>query len=114
MTPEKISDWKRKFILAAGHDVIARRRGTASCNSFLRQARALFSRSNVLAKLNSVKLASTLPFDGVSVERGTDTKFYGCGVDPHQLLRDAVTELGPVHTEELKAFRRMMARKTQR
>jgi integrase len=104
VTPEKISDWKRKFILAAGHDVIARRRATASCNSFLRQARALFSRSNVLSRLKSVQLPSVLPFDGVSVERRTDTKFYGCGVDPRQLLRDAVTELGTDHTEELKAF----------
>jgi integrase len=104
VTPEKISDWKRKFILAAGHDVIARRRATASCNSFLRQARALFSRSNVLAKLKSVELPGVLAFDGVSVERRTDTKFYGCGVDPHRLLQDAVTELGSDHTEELKAF----------
>jgi integrase len=104
VTPEKISEWKRKFILAAGHDVIAKRRATASCNSFLRQARALFSRSHVLSRLKSVQLPGVLPFDGVSVERRTDTKFYGCGVDPRALLRVAVTELGPDHTEELKAF----------
>src|SRR5262249_15717305 len=104
VTPEKISDWKRKFIAAAGHARIARRRATASCNSFLRQARALFSRSNVLSRLKSVELPSVLPFDGVSVERRTDTKFYGCGVDPQQLLRDAVAELSTDHTEELKAF----------
>jgi integrase len=104
VTPEKISDWKRKFIAGAGHDVIARRRATASCNSTLRQARALFSKTNVLARLRSVELPSGLPFDGVQVERRTDTKFYGCGVDPRQLLRDAVDELGGDHTEELKAF----------
>jgi integrase len=34
----------------------------------------------------------------------TDTKFYGCGVEPRQLLRDAVDELGAEHAEELKAF----------
>jgi integrase len=104
VTPEKISDWKRKFIAGAGSDVIARRRATASCNSFLRQARALFSKSNVLAKLRSVELPPVLPFEGVSVERRTDTKFYGCGVDPRQLLRDAVDELWVDRTEELKAF----------
>jgi integrase len=83
---------------------MALRRATASCNSFLRQARALFSKSNVLSRLKSVELPPVLPFDGVQVERRTDTKFYGCGVDPHQLLRDAVSELGLDHTEELKAF----------
>jgi integrase len=104
VTPEKIAAWQREFIAGAGHDVIARRRATASCNSFLRQARALFSRSNVLSRLKSVELLGVLPFDGVSVERRTDTKFYGCGVDPRELLRDAVAELGSDHTEELKAF----------
>jgi integrase len=34
----------------------------------------------------------------------TDTKFYGCGVEPRQLLRDAVDELRTEHVEELKAF----------
>jgi integrase len=104
VTGEKVSEWKRKFIAAAGHDVIARRRATASCNSFLRQARALFSKSNVLSRLKSVELPSMLPFDGVQVERRTDTKFYGCGVDPRELLRAAVDELGSDRPEELKAF----------
>jgi integrase len=104
VTPEKVTTWKRQFIAAVGGDVIARRRATVSCNSFLRQARALFSRSNVLDKIKSVELPQVLPFDGVSVERRTDTKFYGCGVDPRQLLREAVAELGEDHPEELKAF----------
>ena len=104
VTPEKITAWKKKFIAAAGSDVIARRRATVSCNSFVRQAKALFSKRNVLDKLKSVELPAVLPFDGVSVERRTDTKFYGCGVDAHQLLRDAVAELGTDRAEELKAF----------
>jgi hypothetical protein len=104
VTPERIADWKRKFIQSAGSDVLKKRRATASCNSFLCQARALFSKRNVLDKLKSVQLPQVLPFDGVSVERRTDTKFYGCGVDPHVLLRDAVSELGADRPEELKAF----------
>jgi integrase len=104
ITPEKVAAWKRAFIARAGTDVIARRRAVTSCNSILRQARALFSKRNVLAKLRSVILPDVLPFDGVSVERRTDTKFYGCGVDPHQLLRDAVDELSTGHIEELKVF----------
>jgi integrase len=104
VTPEKVADWKKNFIAAAGSDVIARRRATVSCNSFLRQARALFSKRNVLDKLKSVELPQCLPFDGVSVERRTDTKFYGCGVEPYQLMGDAIEELGTDRVEELKAF----------
>jgi integrase len=104
VTPRKVEEWKKKFIAAAGSDVIARRRATVSCNSILRQARALFSKRNVLSKLHSVELPPVLPFDGVSVERRTDMKFYGCGVEPMALLRDAVAELGAAKTEELKAF----------
>ena len=104
VTPRKVEEWKKKFIAAAGSDVIARRRATVSCNSILRQARSLFSKRNVLSKLHSVELPRVLPFDGVSVERRTDMKFYGCGVEPIALLRDAVAELGGTRTEELKAF----------
>jgi integrase len=104
VTPDKIFLWKKKFIADAGADVIARRRATVSCNSFLQQAKALFSKRNVLDKLKTIELPEVLPFDGIGVERRTDTKFYGCGVDPHQLLRDAMAELGTDHPEALKAF----------
>jgi integrase len=104
ITPEKISDWKKKFVARAGNDIIARRRATVSCNSFVRQARALFSRRTVLDKLKGIELPAILPFDGVSVERRTNQKFYGCGIDPYQLMRDAIAELGETRPEELKAF----------
>lgn len=104
VTPEKIRAWKKWFIDQAGADELARRRHTVSCNSYLRSAKALFSKRNVLDKLRSVELPSVLPFDGVTVERRTDTKFYGCGVEPRQLLLDAIDELGTDRIEELKAF----------
>ena len=104
VTPQKVSDWKKKFIARAGADVIARRRAAVSCNAYVRQARALFSKRNVLSRLRGIQLPPVLPFDGVVIERRTDTKFYGCGVVPHQLLRDAVSELGTDRPEELKAF----------
>jgi hypothetical protein len=104
VTPEKVSTWKKKFIAAVGADPISRRRATVSCNSYLRQAKALFSPSNVLSKLRTIELPAILPFQGVSVERRTDTKFYGCGVDPFELLRTAINELGTTGVEELKVF----------
>jgi integrase len=104
LTPDKIRAWKRLYIARAGHDELARRRYTVSCNSYLRQARALFSKRKVLDKVRSVKLPATLPFDGVELEPRTDTKFYGAGADPFALLRAAVDELALDHVEELKAF----------
>ena len=104
VTPQKVSEWKKKFIAAAGSDVIARRRATVSCNSFVRQAKSLFSKRNVLDKLKSVELPAVLPFTGVSIEPRADSRFYGCGVDAHELLHAAVDELGTNRPEELKAF----------
>jgi len=104
LTADKIRAWKRAYVARAGHDELARRRYTVSCNSYLRRARALFSKSKVIDKLRSVKLPAVLPFDGVELERGTDTKFYGCGVDAVTLLRAAIDELADDHVEELKVF----------
>jgi integrase len=103
ITPDKIREWKKRFIDSAGKNELKRRSRTVSCNSMLRQARSLFSRRNVLDKLQ-IQLPAPLPFDGVSVEKRTDTKFYGCGVDPRELLRDAVVELGTDRPELYKAF----------
>ena len=68
VTPDKVRDWKKRFIDEAGKNEIKRRSRTVSCNSIIRQARSLFSRRNVLDKL-AVALPPVLPFDGVNVER---------------------------------------------
>jgi integrase len=104
LTPDKIRAWKRAYVERAGHDELLRRRYTVSCNSYLRRARALFSKSKVISKLRTVKLPAVLPFDDVELERRSDTKFYGCGVDAVTLLRSAVDELADDHVEELKVF----------
>jgi len=100
ITSDKIRAWKRKRI-AGAKDEIARRRITVSTNSILRRARALFSRRNVLQHLQG--LPAPLPFDGLSIERIT-SKFHGCGVEPRELLRAAMEELGEKEPETLKAF----------
>jgi integrase len=104
LTADKIRAWKKEYIARGGHDKLARRRSTVSCNSYLRRARALFSKAKVIDKLSSVKLPEVLPFDGVELEPRTDTKFYGAGVEPVALLRAAVNELAGDRAEELKAF----------
>ena len=92
ITPERIRAWRKRRLDRAGADKLAQRRALVGANSILRQARALFSRRKVIAKLHGVELPPILPFDGVEIER-TTTKFYGCGVDPRALLRQATREL---------------------
>jgi integrase len=104
LTADKIRAWKKDYIARAGHDKLARRRSTVSCNSYLRRARALFSKAKVIDKLSSVKLPEMLPFDGVELEPRTDTKFYGAGVEPVTLVRAAVNELSGDRVEQLKVF----------
>jgi integrase len=103
ITPNKIRAWKKDFIARAGKDEVLRRRYAVSCNSFVRRARALFSERNVINHLKGIELPAVLPFDGIPVERIT-TKFYGCGANPKELLRDAIDELGTDRPEELKCF----------
>jgi integrase len=104
ITPDRVREWKRAYVDRAGHDELLRRRYTISCNTYLRQARALFSRRKVLDKLRSVKLPAVLPFDGVELERRVSTKFHGCGADAVSLLRSAVDELSGDRVELLKVF----------
>jgi integrase len=105
VTSDRIRAWKRWYVDQAGRDEIRRRRYTVTVNSYLRQARALFSKRNVLDKLRSIELPDALPFDGVALEPRTDTKFYGAGIEPLTLVRAAMDELdGDDHQEKLKAF----------
>jgi integrase len=104
ITPDKVRAWKRAYIERAGRDELARKRFSVSCNSYLRRARSLFSKRNVLDKLKSIRIPDVLPFDGVQLEPRADTKFYGAGVDAMKLVRAAIKELGDDRTEELKVF----------
>ena len=100
ITPEEIRLWKKDYVNRAGPDELARRRRVVTVNSYLRRARALFGKN---LRLKSVTLPVS-PFDGVALEKRTDTKFYGAGVDPVELLREAISELAAERIEELKAF----------
>jgi integrase len=103
VTPDKVRTWKKKFIERAGKDEVVRRRYAVSCNSFIRRARALFSQRNVINRLKGFELPAVLPFQDIPVERIT-TKFYGAGIQPKVLLRNALDELGTDRPEELKCF----------
>jgi hypothetical protein len=51
ITPGKVQAWKRSFLSLAGKDPLSQRRAKVTVNSFLRQARSLFS-SKLIRHLN--------------------------------------------------------------
>jgi hypothetical protein len=69
LSPKLVNEWKDRVMAAAGAGRKERDRAGRNVNSFLRNARALFSRS-ILERLKEkgVKLPKTLPFEGVKLE----------------------------------------------
>jgi hypothetical protein len=57
LTPEKIQKWKKGFLEEAKRDPVSQRRARVSVNSFLRQARSLFSEKKVLSHLGGIETA---------------------------------------------------------
>jgi hypothetical protein len=100
ITPEKVRIWKKEYVNRAGRDQLVRRRRVVNVNSYLRRARALFAKK---IRLKSVALTVS-PFDGVALERRTDTKFYGAGVDPLELLRPRLMNSAKIALKSSKRF----------
>jgi len=97
LTPDKIQKWKLAFVDRAGTDPVKRRVARISVNSFMRQAKCLFS-PNILRFL-PVAIAGT-PFDGVRFEPRQSMRYRG-SFDLKQVIAAAQEELPK---EELKIF----------
>jgi hypothetical protein len=74
VTPQKIQQWKRSFLSKAAPDPISQRSAKVSVNTFLRQARSLFS-PKILKHLGFVRLPDPLPFAGIQFEPRQSLKF---------------------------------------
>ena len=96
VTPAKVTAWKSAFIARAGVDELAKRRARRSVNSYLRNAKALFSKKAIRElKAVGVALPSPLPFDGVEIEakKHVGSTRYVSTLDAPRLLRAAKDEL---------------------
>lgn len=102
LTAAAIEQWKSEFIAAAGKNPVAMQRARRSVNSFIRNARALFSR-RILKRLGEVNvtLPSPRPFEGVELERQGSTRYVST-IDARQLLVDARAELAESKPEVWK------------
>ncbi len=93
LTPSAVNDWKDKLIQAAGVRAKERERAGRTINSFVRNARALFSK-DIVARLKEkgVKLPNLLPFEGIKLEEEGSTKYHST-FDVKELFRKAKADL---------------------
>jgi len=102
LTPQKIQQWKRSFLSDAAQDPISQRSAKTSVNTYLRQARSLFSQK-ILKHLEGVILPNPLPFSGVEFAPRQSLK-YGATFDVQRLIGQAKHELSEADSEAFKVF----------
>ncbi len=94
ITPLGVEDWRRQFLKKHEDDHVAAQRAVRSANSYLRNARALFSRRilDTMHRLN-IALPDPLPFSGVKLDRKAGSTRYRSQINARKLLNAARTEL---------------------
>ena len=104
LTPNAVAQWKAKVLAEATQNPVARQRARRNVNSFVRNARALFSRK-ILKRLKAkdIVLPSPLAFEGFEFEVQGNTK-YDSKIDATALLQNARSELAETDAEEWKVI----------
>ena len=82
--------WKLAFLKRAGSNPTKQRRAKTNVNSFLRQAKSLFSKKAL--RFLTLKLPDPLPFDGVQFEPRQSMRYHSV-IDPWTLIAAAQVEL---------------------
>jgi integrase len=96
-----VQQWKISFLSKAGDDPISQRSAKVSVNSYLRQARSLFSPR--ILKHVDLELPSPLPFEGVEFEPRPSCK-YRSSFNIAELVSVAREELANSDPEAYKVF----------
>ena len=102
LTPARIQKWREAFLVRAGNDPVKQRAARVSANTFLCEARSLFS-PKYIAGLETLSLPAPLPFAGIKLERRSMPK-YQSTFDVLGLVRAAGEELAAGEPECFKAF----------
>jgi integrase len=102
LTPEAIQAWRIRYVKRAGESPAKQRSARISCNSAIRQARALFSRK-VMKFIGGVTVPDPLPFAGAEFYPRESMK-YQSKLDPAILLRVAKKLLAESDPETFKAL----------
>ena len=97
-----IQGWKIRYVKRAGENPARQRSSRISCNSALRQARALFSRQ-ILGFIDPDLVPSPLPFSSVKFYPRESMK-YQSKIDMAALLQSAKEDLFESDPEAFKTF----------
>ena len=102
LTPEAIQAWRIRYVKQAGENPARQRSARISCNSAIRQARALFSRK-VMKFIGGVALPDPLPFTGAEFYPRESMR-YQSKLEPAALLQSAKDDLSDSDPEAFKAL----------
>jgi integrase len=102
LTPTSIQSWKERFLVRAGTDPVKQRSARVSVNTFLREARSLFS-ARYIEKLDSILLPNPLPFAGIKLERRSMPR-YQSTFNVAVLIQAACNQLAKTEPEQFKVF----------
>jgi len=92
LTDERITGWKQKFVQTADTDPVQRKKTEHTCNSCLRNAKALFGKKIIRRLKEVVDLPEFLPFQDVEYFRQSPFR-YRSQVDIEAVLEKAKSEL---------------------
>jgi integrase len=99
---EALQAWRIRFVQRAGANPAKQRSARISCNSMLRQARALFSKK-ILKFMSGLNSPEPLPFTAVDFYPRESMR-YQSKIDPAVLLQAASAELAVSDSEAFKAL----------
>jgi integrase len=102
LTPDRVTEWKRGRISAAGNSPAAIASTRRTINSHIRCARSLFSPS-MIREIKGLTLPATLPFAGVELEENGSMK-YVSKISTPALIAAARKELKSRDPEAYKVF----------
>ena len=108
LLPAKVLAWKKAFLSAAGNDPVAVRAAAITCNSVLRNAKALFSKKLLSFVRQEIAITDPLPFENVPFEKAQSMR-YKSVVDAGKVLRAARAELVESDPEAFKALLLLLA-----
>jgi integrase len=102
LTSEKIGLWRTQFIRRAANP-LKEKSARVSANSFILQARALFSKEALARVRDVVEIPEPVPFSGIKVERMRVAR-YRATFDFATLIESARSELAEREPEQFKIF----------
>lgn len=104
LTPTLVNQWRAKVLAEAKQNPIAQQRARRNINSYVRNARALFSKK-ILKKLrdSGITAPSTLPFQDFEFEAQGSTK-YDSKFNAREVLQSARTQLAETKPEAWKVI----------